>query len=208
MATTYQLTAKELKEVDNDRFMKEYWEWCRGTPDTDWHEYVTEQFTERMKELGLCVNDTHWADNYGWSAAIKGRMRITKLMEHLGLKEKYYPLYLDAEQGEIDVRFYWVHTGGSGFYQSCEFELAWGVSEPLGVFSALDAGAWEALLRDQLNAEDWDKLTLEWLKTHTDQYASELEVEYESLTSEEAFIDHCEVIDITFNMEDNDGIEV
>jgi hypothetical protein len=196
---THQLTARELKEQDPRRFEKEYWDWTAYAGDYGWHEFVEEDWTKEMLELGLHVETINFEDRYGWSAAITGHMPLARLIEHLGMKEQYLALWHDAQNFGAYVSFGTHSRIHSTHVRSVEYSP--GQCSPEGVFKDLPQEAWDVLVEDQFDSEDWEKLAIDWLRPHTDTLADRLEKEYGYITSEEQFLDSCEANEITFEVE-------
>jgi hypothetical protein len=193
------LTITELQARDPARFDREYYEWLSYAGDFEWAGHLITDFKEKMRELGLDVDSVDYDDNYGWSASVKGSMRFSVLMERLNLHEEYLPLYLDTLDVGHSVTF---GASWRSSRQTVEIEETYAYcSAPQGVFSGMEQDDWQDLVEDQFNTEDWAQLAIDWIKTYTDKLASELEAEYEAVTSEEEFIASCEVNGVTFEVE-------
>ena len=200
--TTYQLTALELKERDPKEFDRQYWAWTEYAADYDWWDCDIDWFKKDMDGRGVYVSDVEFESNYGWSAGFHGNMDLHVLIEHLGLKDKYLALWYDAKNYGAIVKF---DTSTWGVSQRVrEVEYFPGNCYPDGVFKDLPQEAWDAMVSEQFDAEDWEKLALDWVQPYVDKLADDLEKDYEYLTSEEAFLESCEANEITFEVEGDD----
>jgi hypothetical protein len=182
----------KLKETDHDRYLKEYYDWCRWVPDHDWWEWVQEGFTEDCKPLGIRVDDIEFGR--GGNAAFTGRVNVAEWMKSQKLDEKWYPLYLAYEWDESHVLV------GTGYRYN--FNLTWYDSlpnvPPIGVFSEMPEQDWEDMLQEMLMQLDPDTALRDYLTDLCSDLASQLKEAYEDETSEERFIDHCEANEVTF----------
>lgn len=198
-----EVSASELKELDPRAFEKEYYKWLEYCLDHDWTAYLIEEFKRDLESYDVRVMDVVWEENYGWRVAINGNMPFSTLIEVLGKKEQYLPLYLDALDYGSEVLF------RTGNYRSVSQRIdvsdhGFGQTYPSGVFSDLPQEAWDELCSAQFDNEDWEELAKDWLEPILDNFASKLADEYDYLTSEEAFIESCEANDVTFEIEEED----
>jgi len=201
------LTAAQLKEKDPRLFEKEYYSWLGYAADYGWWEYHTDAFEKEMQEkYDMYVDSVDFEENYGWRVAAKGTIKLHLLMEHLGLKEKYLPLWYDAANYGAVVSF---GSGRIGVTQRVSgIDYTPGNCYPDGVFKGMDQEAWDELVAEQFDAEDWEELALKWIEPHVDELAKQLEQEYEYATSEEEFLASCEANEVTFEVEGDDDAEI
>jgi len=192
----------KLKETDHDRYLKEYYEWCRWVPDHDWWEWVQEGFAEDCKPLGIRVDEIQFDSNHGWTATFKGRVNVAEWMKSQKLDEKWYPLYLAFEWDSSYVMVSPTHRNG--------LDLTWYDAlpnvPPIGVFSDMPEQDWEDMLETMMHEFDPDTELRDYLADLCSDLASRLEQAYEDETSEERFIEHCEANEVTFE-EDEDEIQ-
>jgi hypothetical protein len=210
MTTTNQLTAAELQDRDPRRFREEYYEWLRFFADDFWRQdsqFIIDHFQEEMMEkFDLRVDDVTFTGDYAWDAAIAGRLDLADLLVHLDLKDRYLPLWYEFYNYGAYLLF--DYSGHRSPYQRVAvIEFAGGNCRPDGVFSDMPQEAWDALIAEQFDAEDWEELALKWVTTHNDELASRLGEEYDHATSEEEFIAHCEANEITFEIGDDDEVQ-
>lgn len=201
---TIKVSAKQLKEIDERAFYKEYYNWCRYAVDHDWHEWGVKEFERDMETLGLYVSGVDWEEDYGWRATCSCNMRMDKLMEVLGHSESHFILYTAAKA--YDMRVYGERYGGrrmSMTYDADDIDYFTGAG-PVGVFSGMDPDEWYDLVKIEYNNYEPEVKLKEWLKDHLDALAKNLESEYEHLTSEESFIESCEINEMTFEVEGED----
>lgn len=189
----------KLKETDHDRYLKKYYDWCRWVPDDDWWEWVQEGFTEDCKPLGIRVDEIQF-DNH--NAAFTGKVNVAEWMKSQKLDEKWYPLYLAYDYDDSYVLV------GAGY--RCNLTLTWYDSlprvPPIGVFSEMPEQDWEDMLQEMIMQFDPDTELRDSLAGLCDDLASRLQQAYEDETSEEQFIESCEINEVTFE-EDEDEIQ-
>lgn len=192
------MNVTELKELHPKRFEKEYEEWCEHEADDDWWTYIQDWFQERHAPQGVTVNSIQFSlYGQGSGAAFNGSVDIAKFMEHAGLHEKYLPLYLacknDGSYCRVRIR--------RGFRMDIGFEGAPGDTAPSGVFADLDDTAWSVLVTQQFDESSLEDAVEEFCNDICDELHTDLEKEYDHITSEEAFIESCEANQITFEIE-------
>lgn len=191
------MNATELKAADPDRFDKEYQEWHEHSCHYDWWDGVEEQFKEECGPMGIEVDKIDFSLSYsqGDYATFTGRVHMGKWMKHHGYDLKYHALYLSLQSyGSNAV----LHHGRSiATYVDLDYQP--GNTYPEGVFSDLPQEAWDELCQEQFEAEEWEQLVLEHVRELESDLYDRIEKEYEYLTSEEQFIEHCECNDVTFD---------
>lgn len=194
----------ELKEHDPKRFEREYWKWAEHEPGYNWWDCTYEHFVETAAAAGVEVNpkDIEFSISYsqGDGATFAASVDFAPWMEKHGYAEKYVALYQDAlEYGaHCSVRKVW----RGGWSMSANLEFSPGNCVPSGVFKDLPQEAWDALVEEQLAAEDWERLILDHCNDLSSDLYRALVAEYEYLTSEEQFIESCECNDVTFDLEE------
>lgn len=197
------LDVHELRTHDERRFQLEYESWLSYTPDPDWATWLIDHAKETWAAFGVHVNDVQWSGfhSQGDGLAAGGRARIHEWMEYKKLDEVYPALYLEFKE-------YGAHV-----LLSCKFRNNWTTSdmdwtpgnvEPSGVFQHLSQEDWDDLVNDQFIASDIEREVLDFVRGLCNTLYRELESEYESITSEEAFIESCELNEITFDVEIED----
>lgn len=193
------VTAAELKELDPKRFEKEYYEWCSYSPHDDWADFHFDAARERLAAKGILAEDFSF-DSHPWDAiATSGCVKLAPFMKLHKLDEEFPALYIVCEQDESYARLY--STGGRYLTQRLELCEGWYGHEASGVFAGLDFETWDELVQDQTDACDLETRILEILKAECATLARNLEAEYDDMTSEEAFIESCDINGITFELE-------
>lgn len=188
----------ELKELHPKRFEKKYAEWREHAAHDDWWEYVQDWFKERHAPQGVTVNSIQFSlYGQGAGAAFNGAVSVTKFMEHAGLHEKYLPLYLACRDDGSYCRVRATRNG----YLTVYFEGAPGDTAPSGVFADLDDTAWAELVSQQFDESELEDAVYEFCRDICQELHTDLEKEYDHITSEEAFIESCEANEITFEIE-------
>lgn len=202
---TKQVTAAELKELDPKRFEKEYWEWVSYSALWDeWTDSIEGMFKEDVAPFGVNVESIEYDIGGGGPQAIFiGGIALDDFMEEckvegVPLSELYPALYLAVcEDGS------WVRLTSNyrrmGLHIEMRDQLC--LTDPVGIFSGLDADAWQELIDDQWNACDLESHVRSFVDDKCGDLARNLQAEYEHLTSEEAFLESCEANEITFELE-------
>ena len=191
------LTAKELKERDPQRFESEYWKWSENAAHDDWWEGVYEgfQLDNDPKGVHIDLSKTYFSLGYCQSdhAQIGGYIDFAEWMQAHGYDTKYLALYLDAKDygANADIGRSWV-----------SLEYIPGNVAPRGVFSDLPEEAWDEMVTEQRDAEDWEDLMYETVKDLNNELYTQLVQEYEYLTSEDMFVEDCEANDVLFEVEE------
>ena len=189
----------ELKNQDPKRFEREYDEWREHAAGYEWWDDVEMAFQERMKPLAVHVDRIYFSLSYCQSdyAAFEGRVFFHRWMENNGYAESHQMLYLDATQ-----TCEYFSVGAMRDHARVNFDYYVGNAQPCGIFAELPVDAWDELVEEQLNSEDWHQLTQDWVDDVCGDLYRELCDEYEYLTSEEQFIEHCEANEITFTTDE------
>ena len=192
----------ELKKHDPVRFQREYQQWAEyDASDYDWWVCVEEDFKERMKSLRVEVDRIQFSLGYCQSdyATFEGKVFFYRWLENNGYAESHLALYLDAKRSchYFEVRPVSYHRRGR-----VNLDYITGITEPQGVFADLPEEDWDALVEDQFASEDWEQLAQDWVDDIEHDLYRELQQEYEYLTSEEQFIEHCEANEITFTTDE------
>ena len=76
---------------------------------------------------------------------------------------------------------------------------------PSGMFEGLEQEAWEELVDEQISDLNIEDGVLSFCEALARKLYTDLRDEYEHLTSEEMFIEHCEANEVTFE-ENEDAI--
>jgi hypothetical protein len=148
-----------------------------------------------MAEAGVRVERITF-DTYPAKAQFDGHVDVAQFMEHLILDEKYPALYVAVRQ---DGSYVSVREGRYGNAFSMTEHLY--NTEPEGVFQYLDAQAWEELIDEQLGCADIENCIEEFCADACHKLASDLEDDYDHITSVASFIESCECNDVTFEIE-------
>ena len=194
----------ELKTRDPKRFEKEYHEWCQYTPDTSWWEGLYEDFTNDCAALGVRVDDIQFSGFYsqGDGVAFSGRVYVYDWMERNGLDVTHPAAYMACKDDGSYVAIEKSHRHNT---MRTNLEAPLYYPDPCGIFIGLDEDAWEWLVSEQIDDLDIEDEVLSFCEELAGKLYKNLEAEYESLTSEEAFIDSCELNEVTFE-ESEDAI--
>ncbi len=188
------MNAAELKIADPKRFDKEYYEWLRYALDYNWSEGVTDMFKEDCGPKGVWVKTIHFA--LPGSAGFTGRVDVAVFMGLSGLAEQYPALYLAVKDDGS-----WSHvTCTRNNNVSVSYDSYANQTGPSGLFAGLDQQAWEELIDSQEAEADLEAAMQEHCVDLSNELYTSLCEEEEYLTSEAAYIDHCEANDITFEL--------
>lgn len=203
------ITPEELKKLHPKRFEKEYYKWVEYATHHDWADWIKEDFEAEMKCVGIHVDNFWWDISYsqGDGASFDGHVKLhewmadTKAMDDQTYAELYPALYLACKQ---DGSYIGVGTRNRGHYLSLAFNESWWGTDPEGIFNGLDKDTWVELVEDQASSaslEDEIRSTCE--RFMKDMYYK-LRDEYAEITSEDAFVESCEINGITFEVEGED----
>ena len=197
------MNAIELKERDPKRFEKEYYGWLKHTPDYDWWDCIEENFIEDCGKLGVCVDNITFSGFYsqGDGAAFVGRVYVYEWMEQKGHHITHPAAYLGCKDDGSYVRL----ETGRGNNMRANLEEYANQTAPSGVFTGLDQQAWEELVDAQISELSIEDEVLSFCEDLAQELYTDLRDEYEHLTSEEMFIEHCEANEVTFE-ESEDAI--
>lgn len=195
------VTAKELQTHHQKRFQKEYSKWAEYAPDHDWWEYVEEGFKEDVRPFGVTIgpNDMHFSLGYSQSdyAAFTGRIDIADYMQAKGWDVEYPALYLAVKDcGDYATVSDRRSSARVNYNGACI-----GNTYPAGVFKNLEQDAWDELIEEQYYAAGLEDELQSYVDEVCNDLYKRLRDEYEHLTSEESFIEHCECNEVTFEIE-------
>jgi hypothetical protein len=193
----------ELKERDPKRFEKEYYEWQEHAFDYEWWEYVYENFKADCNAAGVVVYDITFSGFHSQSdgAAFTGRAYVHEWMKLKGHDVTHPAAYLACRDDGSYVR---LETGSRNNMRANIEEWA-NQTAPSGIFAGLAQEAWEELVDAQIGALSIEDEVLSYCEGLADKLYRDLRNEYEHLTSEEMFIEHCECNEVTFE-ENEDAI--
>ena len=195
-----ELTALELRDRDEHQFYKEYYDWCGYALDYEWWDYIEEGFKNKCTPMGIDVTRIFFTGFYsqGDHAGFEGRVDLSRYMKYYKMDEEYPALFaaLCEDGGYIDV------THGHRWY-GMEFDLREGTYyvPPCNVFQDLEEETWNALISEQWADSRLSDLVTETCTDLGHDLWGELEKDYASLTSEEAFIESCECNNVKFEYE-------
>ena len=201
MSKEIQVDVLTLREHYPQRFQQEYWDWVSNHFSYDWWDNVYEDFSNRMAEKGVRVEDITFSLSYSQSdgAAFGGRINVAKFMEHTGMADEFTPLYLDMKESGAYAVVSSRHENYS-YVSSVEYYI--GDCAPSGIYSELPQEAWNDLVDQQYAQSDIDKRMDEFVRDVTDELYNELQEEYEYLSSEEQFIEWAKFDDVMFDVEE------
>lgn len=196
------MNAIELKERDPKRFEKEYYKWQEHTLDYDWWENLYADFTDGCAAVCVQVNDITFSGFYsqGDGVAFTGWVYVHRWMAHKGFDVTHPAAYLACKDDGSYVR---LETGRNNNMRA-NFD-GWVYTDPSGIFAGLDYDTWSELIDDQLSDLNIEDEVLSYCEGLADKLYRDLRNEYEHLTSEEMFIEHCEANEITFE-ENEDAV--
>lgn len=198
------ITATELQTIDPKRFDRECQEWREYALDYHWWESVEEGFMVDCKAQGIRVDGIQFDLSYSQrdSASFNGRVDLAEFMTHTKMNEKYLGLYLAVKDDGSYARVSSSHRGN----RQVDVECYPNQTAPSGVFSDLPQIAWEALIDEQEREAGLEKAVQTHIASLCRELYLKLRDDYEYLTSDESFIEHCECNDVTFTLETEDEI--
>jgi len=197
------MNATELKERDPKRFKKEYYKWDEHTLDHEWWDCIEVDFIDTCGQLGVRVDSITFSGFYsqGDGAAFTGRVYVYEWMEQTGHHITHPAAYLGCKDDGSYVSL----TTGRGNNMRANLEEYANQTAPSGIFANLEQTAWEELVDEQIIALRIEDEVLSYCEDLAATLYRDLRDEYEHLTSEEMFIEHCECNEVTFE-ENEDAI--
>lgn len=213
--STKEISAKELHEADPKRFEEEHWKWTEHMPDYEWYDYLLNDFKEQGKAKGFDIEDIRFTGfwSQGDGASWTGDVDIVKYIEanNLQADPQWFGLG-ELVKGEWVARYVGVYTRDprNSHYNTMRSE--WYRDTQYDESSVFDAGPlMGALVSKVADSVDWElceEHMLEDAKSFADDMYKALREEYEYLTSEESFIEHCECNEVMFEVEVDEEEEV
>jgi hypothetical protein len=203
-----ELSASELKLSDPKRFEKAYWKWAGHSRDYEWWDSVYEMAMGDGEALGFGIENIDF-DLYRRDASWEGEVDLLKFAKAYALEAdpKWFVVLELVKDGwasttmSISRYGYRNTTMRVGDYWVNLVELdedgvvGTGVFAGAGVAHLLGAVGGEAVL------EELEALVLEKANDFAHTILEMLQAEYDYLTSEEAFIEDCDMNDVTFETE-------
>lgn len=202
------VTAQDLKRIDPHRFAKEYEAWLMYCMDYEWWDCTEQCFTDEMASMGVRVDKIAFSlsCSQGDYASFEGRVDIPKWMaiekcnNEQTFAEAYPALYLAVAQDGGYMRI----SEGYRRHPDTEYSFWADHTEPDGVFKHLDEEGWVELVEEQEQDADLESNIREWVYARCKDLQSDLQKEYDYLSSEQSFIESCECNDVTFELETED----
>ena len=206
---TKEVSVTELQKLEPKRFEREYYEWVTNHWwDGDW---AIEDFVARQSEIGILdidSKDISWSGFYsqGSGLAFDARVDVLAFMRLKGYDKTHMPLYLDMENYGASGRVSRGQRYANFFAQGADIDFAVGNCVPAGVFGGMEQEDWDELIHEQcLNImDDLANEIHEYASDAARELYNALEESYEADTSEEAFIESCEINEVTFEIEVDD----
>ena len=197
------MNVTELKERDPKRFEKEYYKWQEHTLDYDWYKWTEENFIEDCGKQGVRVDSIGFSGFYsqGDGAAFTGRVDVYQWMERKEQHITHPAAYLACKDDGSYVSLEIVRSNN----MRANLDQWANQTAPSGMFKGLEQEAWEELVDEQISDLNLEDEVLSFCKELAEELYTNLRDEYEHLTSEEMFIEHCEANEITFE-ENKDAI--
>jgi hypothetical protein len=199
--TTREVDIHELKAIDSRRFEKEHQDFLNNCLHPEWWDTVEEDFKQQMDELGVQVADIQFEGiDYGHADAVwTGSLHLAPFMKHKGLDERYPALYLAVEHDRSWAQVYL--TGWRNKTLEVDIQENTRFMAPRGIFSALDEDTWEELLDDQWRESYIEEAVREFAQDKADDLLEALRSEWDYISSEEYFIESCEINEVKFEIE-------
>jgi len=195
------VSAKDLYIHHRVRFEEEYSKWVEYAMDWDWWESFYEGFKEDMSAEGITVSRINFNISYsqGDYASFEGHIEISDFMEHGEYHLKYPALHAAAKDyGDWAVVS---NTYRHGLSRVCWDANVLGSTRPSGIFTGLANESWDELITEQFYEAGLEFEMQAYVDDKCKELYRTLRAEYEHLTSEESFIDHCECNEVMFEIE-------
>ena len=189
------MNVTELRERDPKRFKREYEKWQEHSPDYDWWDCTYENFIEDCGKLGVRVDSITFSGFYsqGDGAAFAGRVYVYEWMENKGYDVTHPAAYLACRD---DGSYVSLTTGRGNNMRASYTGESYTVAS--GIFAGLDDDTWCSLVIEQVESLNVEEEVLSFCEDLAQELYTNLRDEYEHLTSEAMFIEHCEANEITF----------
>lgn len=186
----------ELRDRDPKRFEEEYYKWHEYALDYEWWDYLYSDFKADCVELGVHVDDIQFSLGYSQSdyVAFSGRAYVHDWMEAQGHDKTHLAAHLACWDDGSYVR---LETSRGGSMRASLEECA-NQTAPSGVFAGLDQEAWVDLVDEQIGWLNVESEVLSFCEDLAHTLYRKLRYEYEHLTSQSMFIEHCECNEVTF----------
>jgi hypothetical protein len=199
--TTREVDIHELKALDPKRFEKEHQAFLDNGPYHEWWDTVEDDFKQQMDELGVQVADIQFEGlDYGHADAVwTGSLHLAPFMKHKKLDERYPALYLAVEHDRSWARVYL--TGWRNKTLEVDIQENTRFMAPLGIFSELDEETWGDLIDDQWRESYIEEAVREFAQDKADDLLEALRSEWDYISSEEYFIESCEINEVKFEIE-------
>jgi hypothetical protein len=199
--TTREVDIHELKTLDPKRFEKEHQGFLDNCLHPEWWDTVEDDFKQQMDELGVQVADIQFEGiDYGHAdAAWQGSFHLAPFMKRKGLDERYPALYIAVEHDRSWARVYL--TGWRNKTLEVDIQENTRFMAPRGIFSELDEETWEELLDDQWRESRIEEVVREFAQEKADVLLDALRSEWDHISSEEYFIESCEINEVKFEIE-------
>jgi hypothetical protein len=201
------MNVHELKAADPKAFQREYEQWAQHC-DPYLDDLVQTEIDRWYEEFGVYVARRKRGPKVGYQLhyyphfTFEGKVYIPKLMELLGVHDKYLALYTSAK-----VRFTlngdWVTITQSsrGNCMVAHHDNGY-TPEPGGIFSELDEDTFAELVEADRCQFDVEEAALRHAEELCYDLLKTLEADDEYQRSEGAFIERCECNEVTFELED------
>lgn len=205
------ITAKELKEQDPTRFEHEYYKWCEYACDYDWWDGEYAYFKEQAEARGAYVDDIEFSVSWSQSdyASWRGSVELDQWLKTSDAHKDDPRTFVLCEllrDGAVDASVRVSHSGVYCKVPRVSLDTGLEPDEDEVVTSGPLMGASAGELWESIGGHDYaDELERdlqEWAGSLADDLYRTLRDELGYLTSEECFIEECEVNDVTFEVDD------
>lgn len=209
------MNVHELKALHPKRFDKEHSDWAASCASYDWWGDVFGEAKKRgLDEHGYVIEDLQFSGfwSQGDGASWSGYVNIPKFIKLHGLEDDpdWFVLHQmvndalanttvdiitsgrDTHEYTMQVREIEQYSGGG------DHEFLTGILAGTSISSVMDDEETSSML---LTAEGY---ILDAARDFARSIYRELEEEYSYITSEESFIDHCEINEVQFEGEDDE----
>lgn len=187
-----------------------YHEWIRGAANYNWWDDVYEMAKEEGTQLGFLIDDISFSgfwsqgDGASWKGFVNLRVWVDSDACTLNDREKMFlktafEQYLASHTIDITNTSNYCHSG-TMVQRGFEVYRAEACAEiQHGVYAGMSEEAFVDELAGMQNGIENE--VLQSARYFADKIYRDLEEEYESITSEEAFADFCEANDVNFDEE-------
>lgn len=189
--STVQIDVERLRVDYPKRFEKEWQRWVESWHDPRYiSEYPIDDLCAMARELGISVeaDEVQWALHYsqGDGVGFRAGVHLADWMKAKGHDEEYPALWAVADVANDTIS---VDCYNRGFHMHCSAGPSYEYVAPVGIFEGLTEETFSALVSEQYEELDPERLILEDCESLAHEAYKAIRAEYEYQTSAESFVE-------------------